>query len=191
MVGPVVKIDEAALPRRPNLHYLGQQPYALLPQLVAGWSVCLMPFALNESTEFISPTKTLEYMAAGKPVVSTPIHDVRAMFGDIVAIASSADLFIAACRQALRESPAQTAERAQRMAARVGKYSWDEAAETIRRSLDAVLAAPRASPVDAPARSSSVRVARATSPSVAIASISAEQRPDDDPTALPLVVSAG
>src|SRR4030095_13301637 len=89
MVGPVVKIDEAALPRRANLHYLGQQPYELLPQLVAGWSVCLMPFALNESTKFISPTKTLEYRGAGKPVVSTPIHDVKAMFGDIVAIAAS------------------------------------------------------------------------------------------------------
>ncbi|MGZ8259118.1 MAG: glycosyltransferase, partial [Caldimonas sp.] len=83
MVGPVVKIEPEALPQRPNLHWLGQQPYGLLPQLVAGWDVCLMPFALNESTEFISPTKTLEYMAAGKPVVSTPIHDVKAMFGDL------------------------------------------------------------------------------------------------------------
>ena len=82
MVGPVVKIDPASLPQRPNLHWLGQQPYELLPQLVAGWVVCLMPFALNESTRFISPTKTLEYMAAGKPVVSTPIHDVLVMFGD-------------------------------------------------------------------------------------------------------------
>ena len=85
MVGPVVKIDPASLPQRPNLHWLGQQSYELLPQLVAGWDVCLMPFALNESTRFISPTKTLEYMAAGKPVVSTPIHDVLAMFGDLVA----------------------------------------------------------------------------------------------------------
>ena len=67
----------------------------ILPQLVAGWDVCLMPFALNESTEFISPTKTLEYMAAGKPVVSTPIHDVKAMFGDLVAIAATPDAFIA------------------------------------------------------------------------------------------------
>jgi glycosyltransferase involved in cell wall biosynthesis len=181
MVGPVVKIDEAALPRRPNLHYLGQQPYALLPQLVAGWSVCLMPFALNESTEFISPTKTLEYMAAGKPVVSTPIHDVRAMFGDIVAIAPSANLFIAACRQALRESPAQQVEREQRMAGRVREHSWDAAAETIRRSIDAVLAAPRAS---APAPMS-------MSPSVAIASKSAAEHSDgDDPQALREVAAA-
>jgi len=191
MVGPVVKIDEAALPRRPNIHYLGQQPYALLPQLVAGWSVCLMPFALNESTEFISPTKTLEYMAAGKPVVSTPIHDVRAMFGDIVAIASSADLFIAACRQALRESPAQKADREQRMAERVRKYSWDAAAETIRRSLDEVLAAPRTSAAGFAAKAAGVSPARLTSPSVALASLGAGQRPDDDSTAQPKVASAG
>ena len=143
MVGPVVKIDAAALPRRANLHWLGQQPYSLLPQLVAGWQVCLMPFALNESTEFISPTKTLEYMAAGKAVVSTPIHDVKAMFGAIVAIAATADDFIAACRAALAESPAEAGERLARAQAIVAEHSWNAAAETIRRSLAAVLAAPR------------------------------------------------
>jgi len=144
MVGPVVKIDEAALPRRANLHWLGQQPYPLLPQLVSGWDVCLMPFALNESTEFISPTKTLEYLAAGKPVVSTPIHDVRVMFGDIVAIAATADEFIAACRAALAESPAQASERAERGHAIVAEHSWDAAAATILQSVETVLAAPRA-----------------------------------------------
>jgi len=190
MVGPVVKIDEAALPRRANLHYLGQQPYALLPQLVAGWRVCLMPFALNESTEFISPTKTLEYMAAGRPVVSTPVHDVKAMFGDIVAIAPSADLFVAACRQALRETAQQKAEREQRMAERVRKHSWDAAAETIRRSLDAILAAPRASVAGA-ATLSSVPVERSGPATVKVASAGVGKRPDDDPTALRKVASAG
>jgi glycosyltransferase involved in cell wall biosynthesis len=152
MVGPVVKIDPAALPQRPNMHWLGQQPYAILPQLVAGWDVCLMPFALNESTEFISPTKTLEYMAAGKPVVSTPIHDVRAMFGDIVAIAGNADDFIAACRHAVGESAADKSAREERMRARVAEHSWDGAADKIRASLEAVLAEPRSG--DAPGRSS-------------------------------------
>jgi glycosyltransferase involved in cell wall biosynthesis len=142
MVGPVVKIDPTALPRRANLHWLGQQPYAILPQLVAGWDVCLMPFALNESTAFISPTKTLEYMAAGKPVVSTPIHDVQAMFGDLVAIAATPHSFIAACRRALLESPAKKAARLDAMRARVAQYSWDAAAETIRSALDEVLAQP-------------------------------------------------
>ena len=190
MVGPVVKIDEVSLPRRANIHYPGQQPYALLPQLVAGWSVCLMPFALNESTEFISPTKTLEYMAAGKPVVSTPVHDVKAMFGDIVAIAPSAELFIAACRQALRETAPQRAEREQRMAERVRKHSWDAAAETIRRSLDAILATPRASAAAA-ATSSSVPIERGGLASVKVASTGVGKRPDDDPTALRKVASAG
>jgi len=143
MVGPVVKIDPQALPRRANVHWLGQQPYALLPQLVAGWDVCLMPFAINESTEFISPTKTLEYMAAGKPVVSTPVHDVRAMFGDIVAIAADPEDFVAACRRALAESVAEKSAREERMLARVHEHSWDAAAEEVRSALQAVLAAAR------------------------------------------------
>ncbi len=102
-----------------------------------------MPFAINASTEFISPTKTLEYMAAGKPIVSTPVHDVRTVFGDIVAIAGDASAFIAECRRALAEPAAERREREARMEARVHEHSWDRAAETIRRSLAAVLAAPR------------------------------------------------
>ena len=139
MVGPVAKIDPQALPRRANLHWLGQQPYALLPQLVAGWDVCLMPFAINESTEFISPTKTLEYMAAGKPIVSTPIHDVRAMFGELVAIAADAGAFVAGCRDALAESDAERAIREERMRVCVGEHSWDAATRKIRDALAAAL----------------------------------------------------
>ena len=142
MVGPVVKIDPASLPQRPNLHWLGQQSYELLPQLVASWSVCLMPFAMNESTRFISPTKTLEYMAAGKPVVSTPIHDVEAMFGDIVAIAGDAASFIAACRDALSENVLHRCSREEAMQARVAEYSWDRTAATIAAAIDAVLDVP-------------------------------------------------
>ncbi|MEO7117281.1 MAG: glycosyltransferase [Caldimonas sp.] len=141
MVGPVVKINPASLPQRPNLHWLGQQSYELLPQIVAGWSVCLMPFALNESTRFISPTKTLEYMAAGKPVVSTPIHDVQAMFGDLVTIAADAPNFIAACSDALAESDLEIELREARMKERVGEYSWDRTAETIAAAIDAALGA--------------------------------------------------
>jgi glycosyltransferase involved in cell wall biosynthesis len=141
MVGPIAKIDPQALPRRANLHWLGQQPYALLPQLVAGWNVCLMPFAINESTEFISPTKTLEYMAAGKPIVSTPIHDVRAMFGQLVAIAADADAFIAGCRGALAESDGDRAVREERMRGCVREHSWDAAAGKVRDALAAAVAA--------------------------------------------------
>ena len=174
MVGPVVKIDAAALPRRANLHWLGQQPYSILPQLVAGWEVCLMPFALNESTEFISPTKTLEYMAAGKPVVSTPIHDVKAMFSDLVAIAATSEAFVGACRQALLESPAEQAVRREAMQARVAEHSWDSAAETIRSALAEVLAQPSRRGPDA---------AAAPSPT--------ESLPREDPDASRQVALAG
>ncbi len=140
MVGPVVKIDPARLPQRPNLYWLGQQPYELLPQLVASWSVCLMPFALNESTKFISPTKTLEYMAAGKPVVSTRITDVEVMFGDQVAIADDALAFTSACRRALAETGVERAARVAAMAACVARHGWDETAAQIRTAILDVLA---------------------------------------------------
>jgi len=103
MVGPVVKISEDDLPKRPNIHYLGAKTYDELPAYLSGWDVALMPFAMNESTQFISPTKTPEYLAGGKPVVSTPIRDVVRTYGDLegVKIASSADEFVAACEAAL------------------------------------------------------------------------------------------
>ena len=81
MFGPVVKIDESSLPKRENILYLGQKEYADLPAYFANWDIGMMPFALNESTEFISPTKTPEYLAAGLPVISTPIRDVVDPYG--------------------------------------------------------------------------------------------------------------
>jgi UDP-galactopyranose mutase len=103
IVGPVVKIDPADLPRRPNIFYLGGKSYEELPAYLAGWDVALMPFAINESTKFISPTKTPEYLAGGRPVVSTPITDVVRHYGDLdaVLIADGPEAFIAACEQAL------------------------------------------------------------------------------------------
>jgi UDP-galactopyranose mutase len=103
MVGPVVKIDPADLPQRPNIHYLGGKKYEELPVYLGGWDVALMPFAINDSTKFISPTKTPEYLAGGRPVVSTPITDVIRHYGDLEAvfIASGPDAFIEACEKAL------------------------------------------------------------------------------------------
>jgi UDP-galactopyranose mutase len=108
MVGPVVKIAPEDLPKRPNIHYLGGKTYAELPAYLSGWDVALMPFALNESTEFISPTKTPEYLAGGKPVVSTPIRDVVRHYGQLegVQIAATADEFVAGCEKALELSRA-------------------------------------------------------------------------------------
>jgi UDP-galactopyranose mutase len=103
MVGPVVKVDPADLPQRPNIHYLGSKTYEELPAYLGGWDVALMPFAINESTKFISPTKTPEYLAGGRPVVSTPVTDVIRHYGDLdsVFIADGADAFIKGCEQAL------------------------------------------------------------------------------------------
>ena len=140
MVGPIVKIDPQSVPRRPNLHWLGQQPYELLPRLIEGWSVGLLPFALNESTRFISPTKTLEYMAAGKPAVSTAIKDVETLYGDVVRIARTPDEFVAACREALAETPAQRRDRLLAMQASVARSSWDRTAETIRAVIEEAIA---------------------------------------------------
>ena len=106
MVGPVVKISNEDLPKRPNIHYLGGKRYDQLPAYLSGWDVALMPFAMNESTQFISPTKTPEYLAGGRPVVSTPIKDVVRHYGQLegVKIASSAEQFVAACEEALQLS---------------------------------------------------------------------------------------
>ena len=106
MVGPVVKIAEDELPRRPNISYLGSKTYEQLPAYLSGWDVALMPFAMNESTEFISPTKTPEYLAGGKPVVSTPVKDVVRHYGHLegVRVAATAEEFVAACEEALELS---------------------------------------------------------------------------------------
>ncbi|MPR37075.1 glycosyltransferase family 1 protein [Salmonirosea aquatica] len=98
LIGPVVKIDPAQLPQHANIHYLGARSYDQLPSYLAGWDVALIPFLLNESTRFISPTKTPEYLAGGKPVVSTPIRDVVSPYGErgLVSIAQTAEEFISA-----------------------------------------------------------------------------------------------
>jgi UDP-galactopyranose mutase len=103
IVGPVVKIDPADLPQRSNIRYLGGKAYADLPAYLAGWDVALMPFAINDSTKFISPTKTPEYLAGGRPVVSTPITDVIRHYGDLegVKVAGAPEAFVRACEAAL------------------------------------------------------------------------------------------
>jgi glycosyltransferase involved in cell wall biosynthesis len=103
MVGPVVKIAPEDLPKRHNIHYLGGKTYAELPAYLSGWDVALMPFAMNESTQFISPTKTPEYLSGGRPVVSTPVKDVVRHYGQLegVKIAATPEEFVAACDEAL------------------------------------------------------------------------------------------
>jgi glycosyltransferase involved in cell wall biosynthesis len=107
MIGPTAKVDPTGFPRRPNLHFLGGRPYAQLPAITKGFSVCLMPFALNEATEYINPTKALEYMAAGRPVVSTALDEVKSNFSSVARIARSHSEFIAMCRREV-ETPSRS-----------------------------------------------------------------------------------
>jgi UDP-galactopyranose mutase len=163
MVGPVVKISPDSLPRRANIEYLGQRSYDDLPDLVAGWDVCLLPFALNDATRYISPTKTLEYMAAGKATVSTPVNDVVECFGDVVRIAGSHSVFIEACEAALAESAEEAAARRQRAAAALEKTSWNATAQAMRELIDAAWrpTAPDATTATGSTRKSSAPRARA------------------------------
>src|SRR5437667_12221851 len=111
MIGPTTKVDESVLPKRPNLHWLGQRSYMDLPAYCKGFTVCLMPFALNESTEFINPTKALEYMATGRPIVSSAVPDVVRNFGGVVQVANNHDELVALCRQGIERPDAERVER--------------------------------------------------------------------------------
>lgn len=124
LVGPVTKVDPATLPQGPNIHYLGGRPYEELPRYLSGWNVALLPFAHNDSTRYISPTKTPEYLAAGRRVVSTSVRDVVRMFGDtgFVEIADGADNFIAAIARCLNEDDPQ---RLQHVDKYLATQSWD------------------------------------------------------------------
>jgi UDP-galactopyranose mutase len=125
MVGPTVKIDPATLPKRPNIHYLGQRPYEQLPAYLSGWDVCLLPFARNDATRFISPTKTLEYMAAERPIVSTPIRDVVNTYGDIVYLAGTPPAFVQACERALAAPASDRKARVAAARTALAMTSWD------------------------------------------------------------------
>jgi UDP-galactopyranose mutase len=140
LVGPVVKIDPASLPRRPNIHYFGQRSYDDLPRYLAGWDVCLLPFARNDATRFISPTKTLEYMAAELPIVSTPITDVAEPYGDIVYLGSTPGEFLEACDAALAAGGDERAERAGQMRQVLAGTSWDVTVAAMEKLLAAAVA---------------------------------------------------
>jgi UDP-galactopyranose mutase len=139
MVGPVVKIDPGKLPRHPNLHYFGQRSYGQLPAYLAGWDVCLLPFARNNATRFISPTKTLEYMAAELPVVSTPITDVADPYGEIVYLGDTPQAFIGACEQALGASDVERSVRTAKMRHVLANTSWDATTRAMENLIFQVL----------------------------------------------------
>jgi UDP-galactopyranose mutase len=138
LIGPVVKIDPASLPHLPNIHYLGMKKYDELPSYIAGWDVAMLPFARNDSTRFISPTKTPEYLAAGLPVVSTSIRDVICPYGNagVVHIADTPEAFIAATEKALAEDPAP---RLKRVDALLSQTSWSRTWGRMAELLDDVV----------------------------------------------------
>jgi UDP-galactopyranose mutase len=137
-LGPVVKIDGAQLPTASNIHYLGSKSYAELPRYLAGWDAAMLPFAMNDSTRFISPTKTPEYLAAGKRVVSTPIKDVVTEYGltDLVEIAATASEFASALDRAI--SADHDAEWIERVDRKLALSSWDITWSAMRAEIDAV-----------------------------------------------------
>jgi glycosyltransferase involved in cell wall biosynthesis len=124
------------LPRMPNIHWLGQQPYDVLPNLVKGFDVCLMPFALNDATRYINPTKTLEYMAAGKPVVSTTVADVVRNFTPVVDVAGSHKEFFEAVDHAWRRPDPALIEEGVR---RAQGASWTATVEMMRSAIQTAL----------------------------------------------------
>lgn len=143
IVGPVVKIDPASLPVADNIVYLGGKEYDELPAYLAGWQVALMPFAINAATKFISPTKTPEYLAAGKPVVSTPIVDVVRQYGDLeaVGIASTADEFIAACERMMALDRTPGAAWHYEVEMTLSQMSWDNVVREMSEMIHGVLRA--------------------------------------------------
>jgi hypothetical protein len=149
MAGPVVKVDWNDLPKAPNIKWLGQKQYAELPMYAKAFDVALMPFALNEATEYINPTKTLEYMAAGKPIVSTAVADVVRNFTPVVKVARSYDGFAAACRAAARRPEPELIARGIGMAA---DASWESIVGKMRALIaDALEAKEEAAPLVAAA----------------------------------------
>src|SRR5207237_1456540 len=116
MVGPTAKVDPSSLPKRMNIHWLGRREYDELPNYTKAFDVCLMRFALNEATEYINPTKALEYMATGRNIVSTAVPDVVRNFGSVVKIANSHEEFINLCREVAQRADRDAIERGIQMA---------------------------------------------------------------------------
>lgn len=143
-IGPVVKIDPASLPRRPNIHWLGQRGYEQLPKFLAHWNVGIMPFAINAATRYISPTKTPEYLAGGVPVVSTPVPDVEDVYGrrGLVEIAGAAPEFVRKAEQAMRRPRSPWLSKVDR---HLASLSWDNTFAGMLRAMADAKVAPRRS----------------------------------------------
>lgn len=140
MIGPVVKVAFEELPKRANILWLGQQPFEDLPRFLKQFDVCLMPFAINSATQFINPTKTLEYLATGKPVVSTALFDVVRNYSSLVRIASTIGEFVIAVQQEL-EHPDKT--RSDAGIEKASRSSWNAIVDDMSNLMSEALASRR------------------------------------------------
>lgn len=146
MAGPLCRVDAQALPRRPNIHWLGAQTYAILPHLQGHWDVCILPFDCAAAARQAAPIETLEYLAGDKPVVSTPVHDVVALHGHVVRVATRADEFVDACRAAMCErGPLRRQRRLDALIA-VHSCTWDRAADRLHGLLSGLAGEAQAVP---------------------------------------------
>ena len=146
MVGPATKVDPGSFPRRNNLYWLGGRDYSDLPRYAKSFDVCIMPFAMNEATRFINPTKALEYMATGRPIVSTPVEDVIAQFKDVVTIAEDVPAFVNACERVAAYPDSQRLERG---LALVQRNSWESIVACLEQHIEQALRSRRALDVTA------------------------------------------
>jgi glycosyltransferase involved in cell wall biosynthesis len=147
LVGPLAKIELEDIPARANIQLHGMQPYEALPGFMTTFDIGMLPFADNEATRFISPTKTLEYLAAELPVVSTPVRDVVELYGDCVAIASGAEAFVAAA-EALAAEPAKAVGQRRMLAERhLANHSWDAIVTAMSERIAAFATPPALAPM--------------------------------------------
>ena len=136
IVGPVAKVDSADFPKRDNLRFLGGRDYAELPRYAKAFDLCLMPFAKNEATEFINPTKALEYMATGTPIVSTDVEDVVLQFSAVVKVAATHEEFVAHCEMSLAQPNARRIAAGMKMAR---NNSWESIVAHLEKHVEDVL----------------------------------------------------
>jgi glycosyltransferase involved in cell wall biosynthesis len=136
LVGPLAKITLEEIPARKNISLHGMQPYDALPGFMATFDVGMLPFAMNEATQFISPTKTLEYLAAELPVISTPVHDVVELYGDCVSIAPDATAFVAAIEAMVSASAGEVRTRKRRAETHLQQHSWDAIVSSMMEQMD-------------------------------------------------------
>jgi len=129
MVGPVVKVDPNLLPHFPNLFWMGQRDYSVLPNYCRAFDICMMPFAINAATQYINPTKALEYFATGRPVISTPVKDVVSQYGELIDIVKTADEFVNAAERALKDPPI---ERIGRGIEKAKQCSWESTVQQMQ-----------------------------------------------------------